>query len=339
MLSEKMKTFVSPIFLSMLAALALGGCATQKRDLDFERLNSQWIEQSGGAQSAERELAPGLAAAVDQAIAQWKLSKTKSEREQQAYLVERKIAVFQAGIALARDEARMRQLALEKRDLELAQARQQAEAAQQEADRLRLQNILQQEAAERAAADALAQSEAAAAEQIRQDEALLLAKKEAQLARELAAAQAREAELAQREAALRGDQLEALQRQVAGLREVTTARGKSLVLGDAFFASNQGTLSAAGRDNLQPVLKFLAKYPNLPVTIEGHSDGRGAAAGNLKISQKRAENVRETLIKLGADARRLKTVGLGETQPIATNDTDAGRAKNRRVEVVIEGAK
>ena len=328
--------------------LGLSACATTGRDLDFERLSSQWLDAGSGAETnaigqTDRALAPLLAADVDNTLARWKEVKNAAEREQLAYIVERKIAIFQASVALAKDQARLQALQLEKRDLELAAARLQAEAAQREAEQLRFQNIVQAEAAERALSDAQAlaqvQSDAAETQRVRQEQLTQLAQKEASIARELAAAQARETQLAQAEAALRGDQVESLERQVAGLREQTTARGKSLILGDAFFASNQGTLSNAGKLNLQPAVKFLARYPNLPVSIEGHSDSRGGAGANQKISQKRAESVRETLIKLAVDGARLKAVGLGEAQPITSNDTDSGRAKNRRVEIVIEGAK
>lgn len=328
--------------------LSLGACATTGRDLDFELLSSQWLDAGSSAETnaigqTDRALAPLLAADVDNTLARWKEVKSAAEREQLAYIVERKIAIFQASVALAKDQARLQALQLEKRDLELAAARLQAEVAQREAEQLRFQNIVQAESAERALSDAQAlaqaQSAAAEAERVRQEQLTQLAQKEASIARELAAAQARETKLAQAEAALRGDQVESLERQVAGLREQTTARGKSLILGDAFFASNQGTLSNVGKLNLQPAVKFLARYPNLPVSIEGHSDSRGAAGANQKISQKRAESVRETLIKLAVDGARLKAVGLGEAQPIASNDTDSGRAKNRRVEIVIEGAK
>jgi outer membrane protein OmpA-like peptidoglycan-associated protein len=326
------------VLWALCFALILSGCATNKRDLDLERLSAQWLDVG-----VDRTRAPELAVDVDQSLAQWKVAQNKAEREQLAFLVERKIAVFQAGVALANDQARLSALLLEKRDLELAAARLQAEASQLEAERLRFQNIVQAEAAERALADARAsaqaQTDAAELERIRQEQLTALALKQASAARELAAAQARETELAKAEALLRGDQLEALERQVAGLREQSTVRGKSLILGDVFFASNQGALSAAGKANLAPALKFLARYPNLPVSIEGHSDGRGAAAGNLKISQNRADSVRSALIKLGVDSARLKAIGFGETQPITSNDTDAGRAKNRRVEIIIEGAK
>jgi outer membrane protein OmpA-like peptidoglycan-associated protein len=328
--------------LLVSALMSVSGCATPKRDLDFERLNTQWIE-SGRLNPDDVALAPLLAAEVDRTIAQWKLAQNKAARAQSAYLAERKIAVFQAGVALAKDVAKLAVLAAEKRDLELAAVKAQAQASQLEAERLRLQNLLQAEAAELALADerarAQAQAQAAQLETAAQAALVAQARKEADLARDLAAAQAHEAELARREAQLRGEQVATLEQQVAGLREVKSARGKSLVLGDAFFASNQGTLSNAGKANLTPVVAFLARYPDLAVSIEGHSDGKGAVLGNQKISLQRANSVRDALIKLGVSATRLKAVGFGESQPIASNDSDAGRAKNRRVEVVIEGAK
>jgi outer membrane protein OmpA-like peptidoglycan-associated protein len=323
------------ILIGIGAALLLSSCAAPKRNLDFERLQGVWRNNTNAG--SERELAAKQASDVDASFARYEASTKNAEREQLTYILERQIALFDAAVALAKDEKRSRDLILEKKNLEIALARKQAEASQAEADRLRLENIMQQEAADRALADAQAQVEAADLERQRQEQAAILAQQEAETARRLAEAQKREAELAAREAALRGDQVESLQRQMAGVREQKTTRGMALILGDAFFASGQTGLSNAGKNNLQPVLSFINKYPNKTVLIEGHSDGQGAADANQKISLKRAQSVRDSLIKLGADAQRLKAIGFGESQPIAGNDTEAGRAKNRRVEVVIEG--
>ena len=181
--------------LALTICLSLSACATTSRDLDFDRLSLQWLEagsnaESNGAEPSDRALAPLLAADLDSTLARWKMAKNKAEREQLAYLVERKISIFQASVALAKDQARLRALQLEKRDLELAAARLQAEAAQREAEQLRFQNIVQAEAAERALSDALAlaqaQSDAAEQERIRQEQLTQLALKEAGIARELA---------------------------------------------------------------------------------------------------------------------------------------------------------
>jgi OOP family OmpA-OmpF porin len=73
------------------------------------------------------------------------------------------------------------------------------------------------------------------------------------------------------------------------------------------------------------------------VIITGHTDNVGSADFNLKLSLRRAEAVRDYLISLGADAKKMEISGAGETKPIADNSTEEGRAKNRRVEVEVIG--
>ena len=75
------------------------------------------------------------------------------------------------------------------------------------------------------------------------------------------------------------------------------------------------------------------QYPNLNVSIEGHTDSQGNDARNLELSSSRAQAVQTYLMGKGISASRLRAVGYGETTPVATNDTSAGRAQNRRVEL------
>ena len=84
-------------------------------------------------------------------------------------------------------------------------------------------------------------------------------------------------------------------------------------------------------DQLVAALKANASWK---VSIEGHTDATGNAAHNLQLSEQRAAAVKAALVGAGISADRLTTVGLGQTRPVAPNDTDAGRAQNRRVEVV-----
>ncbi len=123
---------------------------------------------------------------------------------------------------------------------------------------------------------------------------------------------------------------------MAALRPVSTARGQVVTLGDAFFAAGQADLKPEARGNLKPVLDFINRYPQATVWFEGHTDDRGADANNLALSERRAKSVRDALIELGADAKRLKARGLGEASPIADNGSAEGRARNRRVEVVVD---
>lgn len=84
---------------------------------------------------------------------------------------------------------------------------------------------------------------------------------------------------------------------------------------------------------------FMKKYPGVAVEIAGHTDSKGSDEYNQKLSQRRANSVREYLAtKLGVPANLLTSVGFGESKPVATNDTDAGRAENRRIEAVFKGA-
>jgi outer membrane protein OmpA-like peptidoglycan-associated protein len=93
------------------------------------------------------------------------------------------------------------------------------------------------------------------------------------------------------------------------------------------------------KPQFQPVLSQLAQsieqYPGTVVQIEGHTDSTGAAAYNQTLSENRAGSVRSYMIQRGVDANRLAAFGYGMTRPVADNDTPAGRAQNRRVEVLI----
>lgn len=93
-------------------------------------------------------------------------------------------------------------------------------------------------------------------------------------------------------------------------------------------------------DNIKKVADFMKANPGAVVTIEGHTDNIGNAAYNKKLSLKRAKSVRQYMInKFGIDGKRIKTAGYGEDAPIASNNTEEGRQKNRRVEAVIEAKK
>ncbi|PKN36624.1 MAG: hypothetical protein CVU62_13995 [Deltaproteobacteria bacterium HGW-Deltaproteobacteria-2] len=87
-------------------------------------------------------------------------------------------------------------------------------------------------------------------------------------------------------------------------------------------------------DNLAGVMK---QYPDLNVAIEGHTDSIGSDAYNEKLSQERADAVKNYMVeKNGIDANRIKAIGFGEKQPVASNDTSEGRAQNRRVEAAVD---
>ena len=94
-------------------------------------------------------------------------------------------------------------------------------------------------------------------------------------------------------------------------------------------------LDAKSRYELDEVAMLLNKYSSMNVRLEGHTDNTGDADANLELSKNRASNVLDYLVSKGVSANRLSSVGFGQDRPIESNDTDEGRANNRRTELVI----
>lgn len=110
---------------------------------------------------------------------------------------------------------------------------------------------------------------------------------------------------------------------------------KKLVLEGLRFDPNRGELLPESFPQLDRAAAILKnKWGVTRVEVGGHTDGRGSEALNLALSQRRAETVRAYLISQGLSPDRLVARGYGKTLPVADNDTDAGRARNRRVELI-----
>jgi outer membrane protein OmpA-like peptidoglycan-associated protein len=101
------------------------------------------------------------------------------------------------------------------------------------------------------------------------------------------------------------------------------------------FASAQVTPESITTVN--EVASILKAYPTATVTVESHTDNIGDEASNLQLSQSRSITVRNMLIERGVDGSRIEAVGLGQSSPLASNDTAEGRAKNRRTDIVVTG--
>ncbi len=102
-----------------------------------------------------------------------------------------------------------------------------------------------------------------------------------------------------------------------------------------FFATAKTVILPRSFPLLNEVAKVLQDRAKIHVRIEGHTDSRGGDGYNMRLSQGRANSVRSYLIRRGIDPGRMQAVGYGETRPIASNRTRAGRAQNRRVEFFI----
>jgi outer membrane protein OmpA-like peptidoglycan-associated protein len=101
------------------------------------------------------------------------------------------------------------------------------------------------------------------------------------------------------------------------------------------FPYNSSDVLPAGRENLRQLATSLRNYPGTSVLIVGHTDSSGSDEYNMALSLRRAESARSFLAAQGIDASRVRVEGRGESEPVADNSSEAGRSKNRRVEIAI----
>lgn len=244
------------------------------------------------------------------------------DREAARYVAERRVETAELGARNELMEVELQRLERQRSELLVEASRRDAARARAEAERLRVQAQIQAEEAARLRA----QTEAG--EAAMQDvEAALQGVAGMQEAR-LAAAREREAALARQEAELvAGSKLPPVKRERRG--EVFT------LAGDA-FASGQATLTAEAAASARALGSYIAATGGKgAVRVEGHTDNQGGADANKALSQRRADAVRDALVAAGVPASRIQAVGLGPSRPVADNGTPAGRARNRRVEVIV----
>lgn len=217
---------------------------------------------------------------------------------------------------------------------------------------------LQKQREDQAARVAAAKAAAAQSEHQQKlaDQQRLLAEQQAQLdaqkreqaeqARKIAeAAQAQaaaEAASARQSAAQADAQKEAMRKQMlAQLNQVLqtreTARGLIMNLSDVLFDFGKYTLKPETREKLAKVSGILLTHPDMHLQVEGYTDNVGSDEFNQKLSEQRADSVRDYLISQGISADSITSKGFGKTNPIASNDTAKGRQQNRRVEIVVSG--
>lgn len=257
-----------------------------------------------------------------QALASLQASSSRN-RPAAAVLAERRVGIAEQA---ARIEAAQRvndTLQRERSDLLVEASRRDAEGARAEAERLRMQAQVQAEEAARLRATAEAESSAR-----QQAEAVLDSAQIDQSAR-VAAAREKEAALARQEAELVvGAKLPASRQ---------TAEGVVFTLAGDAFGSGQANLTADAVARVRALGVYLTSTKAGRVQVVGHTDSQGEAAANQALSLRRAEAVRTGLADAGVARNRIDAQGQGEAEPLADNASAAGRAKNRRVEIVVSG--
>jgi outer membrane protein OmpA-like peptidoglycan-associated protein len=128
---------------------------------------------------------------------------------------------------------------------------------------------------------------------------------------------------------------EALRAEMEALQAEKTDRGMVLTLGDVLFDTGKAELKSSGERTVTRLSDFMKEYEERRVRIEGYTDSTGADSFNQKLSEDRANAVRQALRNDGIDSSRIEVTGYGEAYPVASNDTSSGRQRNRRVEIVI----
>jgi len=235
------------------------------------------------------------------------------QREEAERIQKEKEAAAATAAAKAKAEADAQAAAEAKRQAELTAAKEAAMKAQ----------AATQAAEAKAAADAAA---AKAASKAAAEQAALQAKEEA----------AKEA--AQRaQAATEALRAQLLQQLNEVLQTTDTPRGLVVNMADVLFETGKYALSTDAQLKLAKLSGIIQAHPGLNLAIEGYTDTTGTADFNMKLSQQRADAVRQFLISQGLSADSITSQGMGEANPIADNSTAAGRKQNRRVEIIVSG--
>ena len=302
--------WILPLGLALLVA----ACGPSKMAKDqLEKARQAYAQAKENPEVAR--LAPGRLTDAERAVREAAQAGNSDDMIHLSYMAETK-----SRIAVAVAERKMAEEETQKLNEETARAIEK----KKELDRLReLEKKKAEEEAERARQTAAAEAERA-----------VRAKAEAEQARLAAAAEAERAARAQAEA-------EMLMKELSELKAKQTERGIVLTIGDVLFAFGKADLSSKADRSVEKLAAFLTRYPDRNVLIEGHTDSVGSDAYNLELSRRRSESVMEKLVADGIDSGRITTVGYGKKYPAYSNDTEADRAQNRRVEVIIlnEGVK
>jgi outer membrane protein OmpA-like peptidoglycan-associated protein len=210
--------------------------------------------------------------------------------------------------------------------------------AEDEAAQLQAKNHAEQSAEEAklAAEQSKAEADAQAAKRAQADAAAADAEARARAARDAQKAAEQGAQQASQQAEQMREKLRAQLNAV--LQTTETARGLIVNMSDVLFDFNKYTLKPEAREKLAKVSGILLAYPDLKLQVEGYTDNIGTDEYNQKLSEQRAGGVRDYLVSQSVVDANVTAKGYGKNSPVADNSTNAGRAENRRVELVVSGA-
>ncbi len=308
--------------LSAAAALLLAACATapaRNATLDAARTSyERAVADSQVARSAPIELRKAQQA-LQQAESALRAGEDEGAVEHYAYLAKQRTEVALQAAKVAQAEQAVADASV-RRDRILIDAR------TRDADTQRV-------IAEKARMEAEAQRNQAEVARTQADTARKLAEQR------LAAAQASQANAAasQASAAAAGARAQTLEAQLEQLKAKQTERGMVLTLGDVLFDTGRAELNPGAARTLDQLATFMRENPERTVEIEGYTDSMGSEQMNRVLSERRANAVKIALMDRGLASNRISARGFGESNPVASNSSAAGRQQNRRVEVIIPG--
>lgn len=314
---------ITPLRAALGAALAAAlaaGCATTSGERELSNARAAYERaRSDPAVTSHAQLELEQARTTLSDAERLAASGANGEKvEHLAYLAEQRANVAaetgrlrSAEAAVAAAGAERNAVLLQQRERELSAEREQKQQAQ------RAQDTAQQQA------------------QQARDEAQRQAQQTEQ-AQSLAMQHEREArEARERASALSGEILD-MQTKMKELQTRRTDRGFVLTLGgDFLFETGQSTLKPGARRSLDNVASLLRQHSDQNVVVEGFTDSRGSEDFNQRLSEKRAQAVKDALVASGIDSARIVTRGQGKAYPVASNDNETGRQLNRRVEILV----
>jgi outer membrane protein OmpA-like peptidoglycan-associated protein len=143
-------------------------------------------------------------------------------------------------------------------------------------------------------------------------------------------------ETRERETQRAAERADSLEHELADLKAKKTDRGIVVTLGDVLFDTGKATLKPGAYATIDRLAQALKQSSDRKVMIEGHTDSVGSDEYNQQLSERRAQSVQAALFERGVAAEQISTLGKGESTPVASNDNDAGRQQNRRVELIFQ---
>lgn len=316
------------------AAVLVAGCGTSQGARDSLNQAQLQIDRAKADPNVIRYAAGPLRDA-DETLARARKADDDARVHHLAYLAQKKVEIAQALAATRSAERRLAALRsrtraapsppVEAEDTAAAEAQARQEQEQQEAKAQAEQEAKAQ--AEQEAKAALDQEAKAKAEQEAKAEREAKAAKDAEEAR-LAVERAERREAEARQAAKTAeDRLQKVEKELK--------QRDMLTLSDVSFENNSAELRAGAEEVLRPLAEYLRRNPTHKIIVEGYTDSTGNYHVNMALSHQRAEAVKSFLVSQKIEEERVLTVGRGPNQPIASNDTEEGRRRNRRIEIVL----